>query len=1005
MTIKRLLAKAATTLLLCVLFTQISFAQTKTVTGKITDDKGAPVLGASVTVKGSKSGTSTHPDGGFTLTVPANATTLVVTSVGFAPQEVSIGDGSNIAVSLVPSTTGLNEVVVIGYGTTVRKDVTGSIATVRAKDFNKGVTSPEELLIGKVAGLQVANNSGQPGGTTITKIRGNNSIVSGNNPLYVVDGVPLDATSPIPANRSAGVGTSPANNPLLFLNPGDILQIDVLKDASSAAIYGSRGENGVVLITTNKGTGKPAVDGAVTVSLPTGVMKSADVLSAAQYRSELGVYGFHSDSGLSINPFQQITRKTPSVRYTVALQGGNENGKYRASFSANDDQGIIKKSSLTQYNANFSGEHYAIDRRLRLNVNVIASHYTLQSAPISTDAGSTGNLISAAMNWNPTLRLVNSDGSFMQSNPSGQINPLALSTFYNDYSDVTQILGNAGVSFKIFPWLTYNFLYGLNYGTSTRNAELQGLIAATGGNADGKGSAEQASGSLFSQTITHTLTFDQKINEDFNLKVLAGYEYWSTTGATDKGDFIYGFNWNVPGGPYYPNLHYYDNMAAGNQANLRAFSDAGPTTNLQSYFGRVEAGYQEKYYLTATIRADGSSKFGANNRYAYFPSFGFRWNIMNEDFMKTQTIFSNLALRLGYGQTGGQDGLSSSAAQQLGFFNGFNPAANGNANPVIGTINFSNPSLKWETLTSYDGGVDFGFLNDRIVGYLDVFSKKTTNPLFPGTLSVPSQGATIWQNLPGYITNKGFEFSINIAAVRTKDFAWNIGGNVEYVKNKFIFPALGGSPLFLTGAVDGQGVSSAFAQAIANNQPIDVFYLRQFQGFDQNGIAIVKSQASQYSGDPNPHVILGINTDLTYKKFSLAINTHGQLGNKIFNNTLVSVTNLGNIANGKNISKTLIGTKESLANPVSASTRFLQSGSFLKIGNMTLTYNIGKVSNVIKASHAFVTVYNLYEFTKYTGFDAEVNQDHNNSGIPSLGMDYIGYPTSRTIALGVNFTL
>jgi iron complex outermembrane receptor protein len=228
---------------------------------------------------------------------------------------------------------------------------------------------------------------------------------------------------------------------------------------------------------------------------------------------------------------------------------------------------------------------------------------------------------------------------------------------------------------------------------------------------------------------------------------------------------------------------------------------------------------------------------------------------------------------------------------------------------------------------------------------------------------------------------------------------------MEYVKNQFVYPALGASPLYLTGSVRGQGVSSAFAEAIASNQPIDVFYLRQFQGFDQNGIAIVKSQASQYSGDPNPHIIYGLNTEVSYKNFSLAINTHGTGGAMIFNNTLVSVTNLGNIANGKNISKTLIGTKESLANPVSASTRFLQSGNFFKLGNTTLTYNIGKIGNYVKASHAFITAYNLFEITKYTGFDAEVNQDHNNNGIPSLGMDYIGYPTSRSIAVGVNFIL
>jgi TonB-dependent starch-binding outer membrane protein SusC len=341
----------------------------------------------------------------------------------------------------------------------------------------------------------------------------------------------------------------------------------------------------------------------------------------------------------------------------------------------------------------------------------------------------------------------------------------------------------------------------------------------------------------------------------------------------------------------------------------------------------------------------------------------------------------------------------------LAYISGFNPAVNGNSAPPITTINFANPNLKWETLTSYDGGIDFGILGNRIFGYIDAFSKKTTNPLFPGTLSVPSQGATVWQNLPGYITNKGFEVSLGTTIVRTQDFTWNLNVNAEFIKNKFIYPALGTSPLFLTGGIDGQGVSSAFAQAIANNQPIDVFYLRQFQGFDQNGIAIVKSQASSYSGDPNPHIILGLNTDLTYKKFNLAINTHGAFGNKIFNNTLISVTNLGNIANGKNISKTLIGTPESLANPVSASTRFLQSGDFLKVGNVTLSYNVGKVAGILKTAHVFVTVYNLVEFTKYTGFDAEVNQDHNNSGIPSLGLDYIGYPTSRSLSAGVNFSL
>ena len=400
---------------------------------------------------------------------------------------------------------------------------------------------------------------------------------------------------------------------------------------------------------------------------------------------------------------------------------------------------------------------------------------------------------------------------------------------------------------------------------------------------------------------------------------------------------------------------------------------------MQSYFARAELNYQQKYYLTGTIRADGSSKFGENNRYGYFPSFGFRWNVINENFMKRATVFNNLALRLGYGQVGGQDGLVPGSAQSIGYYSGYG-STTPTPTPAFSVINYESPNLKWETLTSIDGGIDYSILNNKIFGYIDGFSKKTTNPLFPGTLPVPSSGATIWENLPAYITNKGFEISIGTTIVHSKDFTWNLNVNGEYVKNNFVYPALGKSPLFLTGSVNGQGVSSAFSQALANNEPIDVFYLRQFTGFDKNGVATVASQASTYVGDPNPHVILGLNTDFTYKRITLSINSHGAFGNKIFDNTLVSVTNLGNIANGKNIAATLIGTQESLVNPVSASTRFLESGNFVKLGNATLAYNIGDIGkNIVKNARVFATGSNLFEITKYKGFDAEVNQDHNNN--------------------------
>lgn len=980
-------------------------AQQRTVTGKVTSTDGTPLVGATVLVVGQKSGVTTDADGNFSINVPQSAKQLQISYVGSETQRVDITSTSNVDVKLVNSAAHLTDVVIIGYGTARKRDLTGAVAQVTAKDFNKGViASPDQLLTGKVAGLEVSMNSGQPGAATTVKIRGNNSIRGGTTPLYVVDGIPLDGRSPRPSLGSvSGLGDLPDVNPLIYLNPNDIASIDVLKDASASAIYGSRGANGVILITTKKGTsGEMRVDFAASVGF-SGLMKDADVLSASQYRSELKVYNAGSDSGLSLNPFKEITRHALTQNYNVSFSGGNDKGSYRASFLASDQQGIIRKSGLKKYLATFSGQHRFLDNKLSLNFNLTASNYTEQIAPISTDAGSTGNLISAAMNWNPTLALVRSDGTFNQTNPSGQINPLALSNYYDDKNNVTTILGSISAAYKILPNLEYQLLYGTNYGTGLRKFQLQGLIAATGGNADGKGQATVANAQLFSQTLTHTLTYNANLTDKLTMNLVGGYEYW-TTKYQNQSTSVFGFNWNIPAGQTLP-FPYYNNLQSGNQANLRTSSYVDPSVELQSYFARGSFNYLDKYLLTATFRADGSSRFGSNNKYAYFPSVGAKWVISEESFLKGNKTLNTLALRLGYGKTGSQDGIPGGASKQIGINNGYNSTPGGAA--PFSIVNYASPNLKWETVTSVDGGIDFGFLQNRIFGYIDAFSKKTTNVLFLSTLPVPSNGASIWKNLPegAYITNKGFEVSVSGQIIKNENLTWNLNVNVEYVRNKFIYPALGTSPLYLTGSVTGQGVSAAFAEAIANNQPIDVFYIRQFQGFDKNGIAITKSQASDYVGDPNPHVILGISTDLNYKKLTVSINTHGAFGNKIYNNTLTSVTNLGNISNGKNISKTLIGTKESLANPVSTSTRFLQSGNYIKLGNATVSYNIGKIGRNVRNANVFVTGTNLFEITKYTGFDAEVSTDHNNNGVPSLGMDYIGYPTARTITFGINFGL
>jgi iron complex outermembrane receptor protein len=364
--------------------------------------------------------------------------------------------------------------------------------------------------------------------------------------------------------------------------------------------------------------------------------------------------------------------------------------------------------------------------------------------------------------------------------------------------------------------------------------------------------------------------------------------------------------------------------------------------------------------------------------------------------MKNNTLFTNLKLRAGYGTTGNQE-FPAGAAQNQYEYTGYGQ---------LSTLNFANPALKWESVKSFDAGLDFGILGNKLTGYVDYYNKKTDGPLFNGQISAPSPGtgSLVWQNLPGYIRNEGFEISLSSPIVHTDDFQWNLTVNVAHNKNQFIYPAIGTAPLYLTGGITGQGTSNTFVEAISNKQPVDVFYTYKFLGYDQNGITQL-SKSPVYAGDPNPHWILGISTDLSYKKLTLTMNMHGSFDYEIYSNTLTNVMNLGNITNGKNIAKSILGGPESAADFVASSTHFLYSGNYLKMGNATLNYHIGEIARFVKNANAFVTATNVFEITKYPGFDAEVNTDHNNNGVPSIGIDYIGYPTARMFTLGVNFSL
>ncbi|MEO5682947.1 MAG: SusC/RagA family TonB-linked outer membrane protein [Chitinophagaceae bacterium] len=973
------------------------FSQTKTVTGKITDSKdGSPIVGVSVQPKGTKSGTSTGADGSFSITVGANVTTLVISSVGFDKQEVSVANAS--AIMLVASNSNLNEVVVVGYGTSRKKDLTGAVTSVKAKDFNQGaITNPDQLLQNKVAGLEVTNTSGQPGVATTVQIRGNSSIRASNNPLYVVDGVPLDGGTARPNIGVGFGGSTPNSNPLLYIDPNSIASVDVLKDASSAAIYGARGANGVIVITTKKGAAGPMrVDVGINYGVNLGYMKRFGVLNAGEYRSALKKYNQPAslDGGKDEDALKALTQHGLTQNYSMAFSGGNEVGKFRAGFLGSKTVGFLKKSALDKYLTTIGGTYKFIDNHLTLDFNLIAGNYGEQLTSVSNNAGSAGNIISSAVSWNPTVALRKADGTYnFPSNGSG--NPLAFNDAFNDRSTVNSFLANISASYKIFDKLTYKFLYGVNHGAGNRKVSIDGWIEGQSG-ISGVGIAGIANAKLLTQIFTHTLNYRSDLTKNLSLEAVAGYEYYK---ANYSGDQVVGSGFNTNLSQIgRTDILYTSTFQNAKTINTPYFTFVNPTGEIQSYFGRVTLNYADKLVVTGSLRADGSSKFGKNNRYGYFPAVGARWSVSNEDFMKDSRIFSNLALRASYGITGNQE-FPSGASQEQFALNSYNQA------PQV--VN-GNPNLKWESSKSINLGADFAFAKGRIYASVDYYNKTTTDILFQTTAIQPAPSSVSYVNLKNAkLMNSGIEAAIGATLVDHRELGWDVNINLAYNKNvikDFTDPLTGLDLQIRTGQITGQGVSGTLAQVITNNQPVNEFYLKPFQGFDQTGNQKYGDNPV-YSGDPNPHVLAGFSSTLRYKKLSLGVNMGGAFGFVIYNNTATSVTNIAGIVSGRNIDKAAYNSPEGVASGVGASSRFLEKGDYFKMRNATLRYNVGTLGKYFKNFTAFVTGSNLFVITGFTGFDPEVNIDKSDNSYPSRSIEYVPYPTPRSITFGVNFSL
>ncbi|MEO6963746.1 MAG: SusC/RagA family TonB-linked outer membrane protein, partial [Puia sp.] len=977
---------------------QLAFSQTKIITGTILDDKGLPVQGASVTANGSRSGTTTSADGTFRLNVSESTSQLTISSIAFTSQTVDITGKTEISVSLVSSNTSLSDVVVVGYGTVRKKDLTGSVVSIRAKDFNQGtITTPDQLLQNKVSGLEIVNNSGQPGVAATVKIRGNNSIRSGDGPLYVIDGVALDGRTAKPSldlgANGLPFGATPESNPLIYINPNDIAQIDVLKDASATAIYGSRGANGIIIITTKKSTSSGTkLEFGTNFGVAAGYMKNYPLLSASQFRSESLKNNLKQDSGNSVDVLKEITQKTLSQNYNLAVSGGNESGKYRASFMGSSTQGFLKKTSLDKYLGNLGGQYKFLDKRLSIDFDVIAGHTTENMQLLTNTAGAGGNLMAWALNWNPTVRLKNSDGLWNNntSNTFGVPNPLAVIDAYTDVADVDVFLANISAGLRITDHLDYKFLFAINHGTGTRKTSIDGWVNGIQG-VSGSGFGAISRAVLTSQTFTHTLNYHASLTQSLKFEGIAGYEYWKTD-YSNSTTSASGFNTNLSQSSRSSVL--YSDFLINAQKTYPISQSIDPTSELQSYFARVNFDLSGKYYLTATVRDDGSNKFGVNNKYGVFPSVGAKWVVSNEDFMKNSSSISDLSLRASWGITGNQEFPSGASQAQI----------SSTAYNAAGQTNVFNPDLKWEKTTMLDFGLNYGFLNGRISGMIDYYHKNTTDLLFQSTAIQPAPSSIYFINLPANLINSGVEFSIGAGIIAKKDLSWDFNFNVAYDKN--ILRNFN-QALIPTGRVDGNGVSGGLAQAITNNEPVDVYHLKPFQGYDHSGNQIVDSanKGALFVGDPNPHLILGFSTTLTYMKLSLSINAGGSFAYKIYNNTYNTITNVGQFSKGLNVAEGGLKTGESIGDGAQVSTRYLENGNYLKLRNLTLTYAFGNLGSYIKNFNAFVSCSNVFVITKFTGFDPEVNIDKNRNDYPSRSMEYLPYPTPRVISFGFNLGL
>ncbi|MCS7019797.1 MAG: TonB-dependent receptor [Cytophagales bacterium] len=967
--------------MLLMFFAGASYAQNRTVKGKVvSDEDGSPLPGVNVTLKGTNTGTITDVEGNFSLTVSGDNPVLVFSYVGFLTQEVSAAGKDNIDIRLVVDVKALSEVVVVGYGEQKKRDVTGSMTSVKAKDFNPGaIVSPEQLMQGRAPGVVITSANGDPGANPTVRIRGGTSINASNLPLYVIDGVPIDNGTVTPGG--ANLGAAPPRNPLNSLNPNDIESIDILKDASAAAIYGSRGANGVIIITTKKGKegrGTLNYDTYVGINTPS---KYLPLLNAAEYRQFVQANRLNNDLGNANTDWQREVLRTAIVHsHDLSFGGGTAKTQYRASVNYFHQDGMVINSGMTRVAGRINVNHKAINDKLSLELQLMGSQVNDQLVPYSATGGFEGGLFTNVMKMNPTFPVRKPDGSFFEY-PSPSIrNPVALATQLSDNVVTNRIFANLGATYEIVEGLKARVAISTDRNLSTRKVYVPRANPA--GLPFGGEAAIRQNDFGFERFETY-LNYQKNLFENHNLNLLAGYDYQIFTregfGAAGR-DFI-----TDAFGPH--------NLGAGNSnvlAGIPPFSFK-ENNKLISFYARANYDIAGKYLFTATFRRDGSSRFGANNKWGNFPSASVAWRLVEENFMKGIDAITDLKLRVSYGITGSQE---IGNYRSLTIFNadpGLRAVIGGIPQTGVALTQNPNPNLKWEETSQLNVGVDYGFLNNRLTGSIDYFIKRTTDLLLEFAVPQPAVVPTILGNA-GEVQNKGLEFLANYTAVDKGDFRWDISANFAYIENKVVSLAGSADSIFRAPA-SGAGQSGVNTQVIAPGLPANSWYGPVLLRIE-NGVQILGPR--QVLGNPNPRFTYGINNSFRYKRFDFSFFLQGVQGMDVFNNTALEYTVKNNVFTNINMLREALTDGTNLQETPKFSSRWIEDGSFLRLQNASIAYNFD-ISNIkwLSSLRVYATGQNLFLITKYSGLDPEVA-----AAFP--GYDYANYPRARTFMLGLN---